>query len=134
MNEKYKAIYKCRLCGENFETEAHDFSGCEFPTSSIGKHHECKDGRYGLGTLIGTYEVTPEKETEPQDMCGYCKGEIPVFSSLRQFVGRIESIAGYINGKNMIVSTMITTIDEIIPPSIAKIEMEYCPKCGRRLT
>lgn len=51
----YKALYKCRLCGEEFVREAE--SGREHPTASICAQHECAAGCFGVGYLIGTYEV-----------------------------------------------------------------------------
>lgn len=59
MEKKYKSIYKCRLCGKEFESEASVF-GCasDFPTAPIVKQHKCEDGRYGCGDFCGTYEVT----------------------------------------------------------------------------
>lgn len=56
MNE-YKAIYKCRLCGKEFYGEAYKMNGSRYPTGSIYKQHKCDDGRYGIGDLLGTYEV-----------------------------------------------------------------------------
>lgn len=57
MEKKYKAIYKCRLCGKEFETEASVICEGDFPTASVIRHHECEEGRYGAADLQGTYEV-----------------------------------------------------------------------------
>lgn len=54
---KYKAIYKCRLCGNVFKDQAHKDMGTEFPTGSVWKQHKCADGGYGIGDIQGSYEV-----------------------------------------------------------------------------
>ena len=67
---KYKAIYKCGLCGEQYEdaetgdniammaVSAVTVKGSWFPNSSaVGIHlrniHYCKDGSYGLSDFQG---------------------------------------------------------------------------------
>lgn len=54
---KYKVIYKCRLCGKEFEREVYDVGDCRYPTSCIHRQHICNDGRYGLGDLLRSYEI-----------------------------------------------------------------------------
>lgn len=51
----YKALYKCRLCGEEFVREAEP--GWECPTAPVCTWHECVAGVHGFGDLLGTYEV-----------------------------------------------------------------------------
>lgn len=54
---KYKSIYKCRLCGKEFEGEAYKMNDSQYPVGSVYKQHRCDDGRYGVGDLLGSYEV-----------------------------------------------------------------------------
>lgn len=55
--KNYKSIYKCRLCGKEFEDKAYKMGDSEYSTGSVYKQHKCDDGRYGIGDLLGTYEV-----------------------------------------------------------------------------
>lgn len=45
------------LCGKEFDDGAYKMNDSRYPTGSIYKQHKCEDGRYGVGDLLGTYEV-----------------------------------------------------------------------------
>lgn len=57
LQKNYKSIYKCRLCGKEFESDAEFIRANDFPTAPILKQHKCDDGRFGVGELQGTCEV-----------------------------------------------------------------------------
>lgn len=66
-------------------------------------------------------------------MCEYCKENKVIFSSIKQFDDRIETVAGKIDGNKLKVSVLIQTANLTLPPAFSETEIEYCPKCGRRL-
>lgn len=71
---EYRAIYKCRLCGEKFETAAlkKDIANLCVNTLAITEHfrlnsdeisidrhyiHSCSDGSYGFSDFVGFRKV-----------------------------------------------------------------------------
>lgn len=65
--EKNKSvvIYRCRRCGIEFEREGIYTENCkvndvDVPVGPVYLYHRCEDGIYGLGDLIGGYEVKNE--------------------------------------------------------------------------
>jgi len=66
-------------------------------------------------------------------MCEYCEGNKAVLLSVKQFEDRIETVVGVIKGNKLRVSTMIQTAVQISSPAFAEVEIEHCPKCGRKL-
>ena len=66
---EYRAIYKCRMCGEEYET--HNTFNDEVDTQTYManmciqrkkhnlpfEHHVCKDGSFGLSDFIGIRKV-----------------------------------------------------------------------------
>ncbi|MBR5889138.1 MAG: hypothetical protein IKY92_03760 [Akkermansia sp.] len=83
--DKYKALYKCRLCGarfygKTFATTARDAAGyvvhmaagvCGLsPTEPTGLHlHECADGSMGLAVFLGM-ERQPTRVAEEKTESG----------------------------------------------------------------
>lgn len=58
-------IYRCRRCNIEFEregiyTENCRVNGVDVPVGPVNVYHRCGDGIYGLGDLIGGYEVKNE--------------------------------------------------------------------------
>ncbi len=58
-------IYRCRRCGKKFEKEGTYTGNClvngiDVSTGPVYTYHHCDDGIYGLGDLIGGYEVENE--------------------------------------------------------------------------
>lgn len=58
-------IYRCRRCGKEFQEEGTlnrgmQVNGVEVPVGPVYLYHRCDDGIYGLGDLIGGYEVENE--------------------------------------------------------------------------
>lgn len=54
---KYKAIYKCRLCGLEFDEKANKAENLEYPIAALYKVHKCQEEKFGVCELMGTYEV-----------------------------------------------------------------------------
>lgn len=65
--------------------------------------------------------------------CEYCGKNKVIFSTIKQFEDRIETVAVKIDGNKLKVSTLIQTANLTLPPAFSETEIEYCPKCGRRL-
>lgn len=60
-------IYRCRRCGKEFQetgtVESNmQINGVEVPIGPVYKYHRCDDGIYGLGDLMGGYEVNTKNE------------------------------------------------------------------------
>lgn len=58
-------IYRCRRCGKEFQEEGTLNRGMQendvdVPVGPVYLYHLCNDGIYGLGDLIGGYEVKNE--------------------------------------------------------------------------
>jgi hypothetical protein len=58
-------IYRCRRCGKEFQEPGvvgrnTQVDGVEVPVGPVYLYHLCDDGIYGLGDLIGGYEVKNE--------------------------------------------------------------------------
>lgn len=58
-------IYRCRQCGIEFEREGIHTGNCrvngvDVPVGPVNVYHRCGDGIFGLGDLIGGYEVKNE--------------------------------------------------------------------------
>lgn len=67
MGRKYKAIYKCRLCKEEFENGIYS-DAIKMHLSKIScATHFCKDGRCGIGDVIGLCEIPISKEEAEKD-------------------------------------------------------------------
>lgn len=95
---EYKAVYKCRLCGERFygmtfDTEdnsifyamtnfiaGNDLFGMSYkkPPNVIYKaeKHECKDGSYGFADFLGFINVDEEFTTTIDDVIHFFEMEI----------------------------------------------------------
>ena len=67
-------------------------------------------------------------------MCEFCEKEKPIISSLKQFHDRIETVVCGISGNKLKCSTIVQTAIQITPPALAEIEIDFCPKCGRKLS
>jgi hypothetical protein len=57
-------IYRCRLCGRKFELGVP--SG-EYMRNSILANHVCKDGRFGVGDILGGYALPRHVPGEGKD-------------------------------------------------------------------
>lgn len=58
-------IYRCRRCGKEFQEtgvirQSMQTNGVDVPVGPVYLYHLCDDGIYGLGDLIGAYEVENE--------------------------------------------------------------------------
>lgn len=58
-------IYRCRRCGKEFQETgvirgSVQTNGVDVPVGPVYQYHLCEDGIYGLGGLIGGYEVKNE--------------------------------------------------------------------------
>lgn len=58
-------IYSCRRCGKEFQETgvirgSMQTNGIDVPVGPVYQYHRCDDGIYGLGNLIGGYEVKYE--------------------------------------------------------------------------
>ena len=58
--KKARAIYKCRRCGKEFETDARlmdsmHIDGKDIPVGPLVEAHKCEDGKNGFGDIIGSY-------------------------------------------------------------------------------
>lgn len=61
MDKVWKAIYKCRLCGEMFEKEAYVLIGFDAPTNATTIQHHCCDGSVGIADNLGSRQVEIEE-------------------------------------------------------------------------
>lgn len=60
-----RVIHRCRRCGKEFQETGvirggMQTNGVDVPVGPVYLYHLCKDGIYGLGDLIGAYEVKNE--------------------------------------------------------------------------
>ena len=60
-------IYRCRRCGKEFQETgiirgSMQTNGVDVPVGPVYLYHLCDDGIYGLGDLIGAYEVKIKNE------------------------------------------------------------------------
>jgi len=58
-------IYRCRRCGKEFQETgvirgSMQTNGVDVPVGPVYQYHRSDDGIYGLGDLIGGYEVKYE--------------------------------------------------------------------------
>lgn len=57
-----RVIYRCRRCGKEFQETGvirgtMQVNDVEVPVGPVYLYHRCDDGIYGMGDLIGGYEV-----------------------------------------------------------------------------
>ncbi len=62
---KLIVVYRCRRCGKEFQETGTvernmQVDGVDVPVGPVYQYHLCDDGIYGLGDLIGGYEVKNE--------------------------------------------------------------------------
>lgn len=76
MNDaKFRAIYKCRLCGEKFELPA---TGEEVLVEMDAETHYCKDGDFGFADFLGFRKIEDNAKyysEQPKVSKSYAVGE-----------------------------------------------------------